>query len=185
MQRARVPTRIDSRLGRQIRRNPIGWGTYELSGDRGKIIFPPDQYSKNPIIWDLKEYSDNLSVRGDKYILLERCDGLRLQGTFRREGYQSLYPGSRQGITFTPDGQFADEGVFKAATVMVRQPVGNGYDFDDGAPGRGTYRIANYTIELAYSNRRTKRTSIFLKPGASKTNVREFYLNTYKFIRVQ
>ncbi len=110
---------------------------------------------------------------------------MRLEGTFRRADYKTLYAGSQQGITFTPDGRFSDEGVFKAAAVMVRQPVGNGYDFDDGAPGSGTYRIANYTLELTYSDRKVKRTSIFLEPGASKTGVREFYLNTYKFARVQ
>jgi hypothetical protein len=174
----------------EIRRNPVGWGSYQSSGGpdgHGKIVFlitDPEQ-EKEPIVWDLKEYPDHLQVNGDTYNRLEPCDGMKLEGTFRRADYKTLYAGSRQGITFTPDGRFSDEGVFKAAAVMVRQPVGNGYDFDDGAPGSGTYRIANYTLELTYSNGRVKRTSIFLEPGASKTGVREFYLNTYKFARVQ
>jgi len=174
----------------EIRRNPVGWGSYESSGGpggRGKIVFliTDPEYEKTPTIWDLKEYSDHLQVNGDSYNRLEPCDGMKLAGTFRREDYKSLYAGAQQGITFTADGKFADEGVFKAASVMVRNPVGSGEDFDDGAPGSGTYRIANYTLELSYSNGRVKRTSIFLEPGASKTGVREFYLNTYKFARVQ
>ena len=174
----------------EIRRNPVGWGSYQSSGGpdgHGKIVFliTDPEHEKEPIVWDLKEYPDHLQVNGDKYQLLERGDGMKLEGTFRRADYKTLYAGSQQGITFTSDGKFRDEGVFKAAAVMVRQPVGNGYDFDDGAPGSGTYRIANYTLELTYSNGRVKRTSIFLEPGASKTGVREFYLNTYKFARVQ
>jgi hypothetical protein len=168
-----------------IRRNPVGWGSYDLSGERGKITFTVTEPNEKPIIWDLKEYSDHLSVNGDTYNLLGRVDGLNLEGTFRRADYKSLSPGAQQGITFTPDGQFVDEGVFKAAGVMVRRPGSDADDFDDGAPGRGTYRIANYTLELTYANGVTKRTSLFLEPGAAKTGVREFYLNTYKFARVR
>lgn len=67
----------------------------------------------------------------------------------------------------------------------MRNPLNGSYDFDDGAPGSGTYRIANYTLQLTYSNQRVKRTSLFLDPGASKVGVREFYLNTWKFARVR
>ncbi|MGC2696412.1 MAG: hypothetical protein WA738_11540 [Candidatus Angelobacter sp.] len=171
----------------EIRRNPVGWGSYDLSGERGKITFiiTDPEHEKGPIIWDLKEYTDHLSVDGDTYTLLGPVDGLKLEGTFRREDYKSLYAGSRQGITFTPDGQFVDEGVLKAAAVMIRRPGTNASDFDDGAPGRGTYRISNYTLELKYSNGVTKRTSIFLEPGAPKSDVRKFYLNTYSFVRIQ
>ncbi len=167
----------------EIRWNPVGWGTYELRGDVGRIVFPPDQYSKEPIIWPFKAYPDRLVVRGDTYTLLDHCNDLRLAGTFRRADYQTTYA-ARQGITFTPDGKFTDEGVFAAAGVMVRKP-GGGYDFDDGAPGSGTYRIANYTIELTYANGRVKRTSFYIEPGTARDNVREFYLNTWKFARVQ
>lgn len=169
--------------GVEIRINPVGWGTYRMTGDVGRIVFPPDEYSRNPIVWAFKEYSDHLKLRGDDYYLLDRCDGLKLQGTFRRSDYKTTYS-ARQGITFTLDGRFADEGVLAAAGVMVRNPAGN-YDFDDGAPGRGTYRIANYTLELSYSNGRVKRTNFLLDPEMQKTAVTEFFLNTWKFRRVQ
>jgi hypothetical protein len=167
----------------EIRINPIGWGTYEINGDAGKIVFPPDAYSRNSIVWTFKEYSDHLKLRGDDYYLLDRCNGLRLAGTFRRGDYQTTYA-ARQGITFKADGSFVDEGVFKAAGVMVRNAAGN-YDFDDGAPGSGTYRIANYSLELTYSNGRVKRTSFLLDPEMPKSDVTEFFLNTWKFRRVR
>lgn len=167
----------------EIRINPVGWGTYEMRGNAGRIVFPPGEYSKNEIVWTFKEYPDRLVIRGDEYHLLDRCNDLRLQGTFRRSDYQTTYS-ARQGITFTSDGKFVDEGAFKAAGVMVRNAAGNS-DFDDGAPGRGAYHIADYTLELTYSNGRVKRTSFLIEPGTDKTNVREFYLNTWKFTKTR
>jgi hypothetical protein len=67
----------------------------------------------------------------------------------------------------------------------VRNPINGNYEFDDGAPGRGTYRIANNTLELNYSNGRTKRTSFLLDPEKSKADVAQFQLNTYTFARTQ
>ena len=167
----------------EIRRDPVGWGAYEMNGSVGRIVFPPTEYSREAIVWPIREYPDRLLVNGNEYHLLDKCDDLRLQGTFRRADYKTTY-GARQGIAFTPDGRFVDEGAFKAAGVMVRNRSG-GDDFDDGAPGNGTYRIANYTLELTYSNGRVKRTSFYIEPGTPKTGVREFYLNTWRFARVQ
>lgn len=167
----------------EIRIDPVGWGTYAMNGEMGRIVFPPDEYSKNSIVWAFKEYSDHLKLTGEDYYLLDRCNGLKLEGTFRRSDYKTP-DAPREGIKFTPDGRFADEGVLKAAGVMVRDAAGNS-DFDDGAPGRGTYRIANYTLELTYSNGRVKRTSFLLDPEMPKKAVTEFFLNTWKFRRVQ
>lgn len=168
-----------------MRRSPVGWGTYEMSGEVGRVTFlKTDPSEKQPIVWAIREISGGLEVHGDKYYPMERCDGLKLQGTFRRADYRTLSMGAQQGITFFPDGRFVDEGVFKAAFVMVRNPISGHDDFDDGASGRGTYRIANFTLELNYSNGRTKRTSFFIEPGKPKTDVSEFKLNTYTFARV-
>jgi hypothetical protein len=171
----------------ELRKDPVGWGNYQISGDRAKAIFLRTQGDSEPYSWDLSLRPDGFVARGDTriqfyhevvYKLLDRCDRLRLEGVFRREDYQTPYSPT-QGIAFTPDGRFQDEGVFKAAQVL------HGTEWDDGVPGRGTYRIANYTVELAYSDGRNKRTFFFLAPGASKTAVREIYINTWKFIRVQ
>lgn len=170
----------------EMRRNPVGWGTYAFQGEIGKVTFlkvlPTDRES---IVWMLRDISGGVEVHGDKYYPVDPCDGVKLQGTFRRADYQTLSAGARQGITLSPDGRFVDEGVFKAAFVMVRNPVSGNYDFDDGAAGNGTYRIANNTLELNYSNGRTKRTSFMIEPNKSKTDVASFQLNTYTFARMQ
>jgi hypothetical protein len=170
----------------EIRRNPVGWGAYEMSGEVGRITFlKTDPTEKEPIVWAMREISGGVEVHGDKYYPMDPCNGLTLQGTFRRADYKTLSAGAQQGITFSRDGRFIDEGVLKAAFVMVRSPISGHYDFDDGAPGRGTYRIANNTLELNYSNGRTKRTSFLIDPGKSKTDVPQFLLNTYSFARTQ
>jgi hypothetical protein len=169
----------------EIARNPVGWGTYRMAGAWGEITFAKtDPSDTEALVWKIKEYEDRLLVDGDAYYRLEPCNGLKLEGTFRREDYRTT-PTAAQGITFAPDGRFVDEGAFQAAGVLVRSPSGSGDDFDDGVPGRGAYRIANYTIELRYSDGRVKRTSLFMEPGARQTDVREFFLNTWKFIRVR
>ena len=40
----------------------------------------------------------------------------------------------------------------------------------------------NYTLTLLYSDGRVKRVTFYLDPGAWKTDVREFYISTWKFI---
>jgi hypothetical protein len=171
---------------KEIRRNPVGWGTYEMSGGVGRITFlKTEPTEREPIVWVMREISGGVEIRGDKYYPMEPCNGLTLQGTFRRADYKTLFAGAQQGITFFRDGRFIDEGVLKAASVMVRNPINGNYEFDDGAPGRGTYRIANNTLELNYSNGRTKRTSFLRDPERSKADVTQFQLNTYTFARTQ
>ena len=170
----------------EMRRDPVGWGTYAMEGEIGKVTFlKVDPHDRESIVWALREIAGGVEVHGDKYYPMDPCDGMKLQGTFRRSDYQTLSAGAQQGIKFFPDGRFVDEGVLKAAFVMVRNPVSGNYDFDDGAPGNGTYHVGNNTLELNYSNGRTKRTSFMIDPGRSKTDVSSFQLNTYTFARVQ
>jgi hypothetical protein len=119
-----------------VQRNPGGWANYDRAA--GKIVFPitGPAPQKGLTIWDLKEYPDHIEVDGAKFTLLDGCDGLRLAGAFRREGYQQLYGEGQKGIAFTPDGHFVDEGAFRAAGGLVHRPVGTATDFDDGRPGR-------------------------------------------------
>jgi len=108
-------------------------------------------------------------------------DDVKLSGTFRRADYKTLFASAQQGITFTPDGRFKDEGIFKAAFVQYR--TNNGYVFDDGAPGTGTYRIKHYSLELTYDNGRTKRAVFYIDPGKASGDVSTFWFNEYLFAR--
>ena len=67
----------------------------------------------------------------------------------------------KQGISFMPDGHFADDGVMKAAPVVHRMPV---------AITRFTFHVGHYTLTLLYSDGRVKRVTFYLDPGAWKTD---------------
>lgn len=190
-------------VDREIRRDSVGWGTYQFLGGRGRATFyrTPDEKSNAPLtFWGLQLHLDgSLVVTGDTrseytrdsgipYTLLDRNDGLRLEGTFLRQDYKTFPRESRipaDSVTFTPDGRFVDKGLMDAASVMWPDASGRHMNFDDGVPGTGTYRIANYTLELRYSDGRVKPVFFYLEPRTPKSSVREIYVNTYKFVRVK
>jgi hypothetical protein len=167
----------------EIRLHVTGWGTYAMDGENGKITFARASiYDQTTITWDIHEYPDRLEIHGDTYKKMESGDGVKLSGTFRRADYQTLSAGARQGITFTADGRFTDEGIFKAAFVQYR--TSKGYEFDNGAPGTGTYRIKHYSLELTYDNGLSKRAVFCIDPGKAGGDVSSFWFSEYLFARV-
>ena len=187
-------------IDREIQREPPGWGTYEFSANRGRAIFFRQPGEEGPpTMWGLLLRADRgvvvigdtrseyTSESGILYTLLDRCDGLRLEGTFLRSDFRTFDPWvpgiPSEAVTFTRDGRFVDRGFVDATGVLWRTPDG-GFAEDDKVPGTGIYRIANYTLELRYSDGRVKPLFFYLEPGTSKAGVREFYANTWKFVRV-
>jgi hypothetical protein len=154
----------------EIRFHSTGWGTYTTDGTTGQITFGPT------IVWNFHVYPDRVEIHGDRYQKLESGDGVKLAGTFRRADAKTV-AAAQQGITFMPNGRFKDEGIFKAAFVQHR--TSHGYEFDDGAPGTGTYRVRHYSLELTYDNGRSKRAVFYLDPNNSG-----FWFNEYRFARV-
>jgi hypothetical protein len=69
--------------------------------------------------------------------------------------------------------------------VVVQYRTTRGYEFDDGAPGTGTYRVKHYSLELTYDNGHTKRAVFYIDPGKASGDVTAFWFNEYLFARVQ
>lgn len=167
----------------EIKFHSTGWGTYTMDGDSGQITLARANVADQAITWSIHAYPEQLEIHGDRYQKMESGDGVRLNGTFRRADYKTLFASAQQGITFTPDGRFKDEGIFKAAFVQNRTERGS--EFDDGAPGTGTYRVKHYSLELAYDNGRSKRAVFYLDPSNSRGgDVALFWFNEYLFARV-
>jgi hypothetical protein len=117
---------------------------------------------------------------GGNFTRLDPCEGLKLQGVFRPSDYAQPYS-SRQGIAFSADGSFVDEGILKAAGVLT--PNGRGRDdWDDGKPGRGHYRFGNYTLELSFSDGRIKRAFVFCETPNTGSAAKYFYVAGTKFV---
>lgn len=172
--------------------SPLFWGTYTVSGNQATVVMPISlPYRTKPEVRHFTVCQGGLMINsGDckpdplfSSFRLDGGDGSTLRGTFRRQDYR-MPNGPKQGIAFAPDGRFADDGVMKAAPAVHRDARGI-YTFDDGVAGRGTFRVGHYTLTLMYSDGRVKRMTFYLDPGASKTDVREFYISTWKFVRVE
>lgn len=182
---------MDNDDSMDMRLSPLFWGTYTLTGSEATVVFPISMPYRTKV--DVSHFTicqggymiNSHGCNVDPILSafrLESGDGVALQGTFRRPDYNAQN-GPKQGIAFTADGRFADEGIAIAAPVVHRDARGN-YKFDDGRPGRGTYHVGHYTLTLSYSDGRVRRETFYLQPGASKTDVREFFISTFRFIRV-
>lgn len=83
----------------------------------------------------------------------ESCDGLKLSGTYRLgEKPERFAPKPIPTIRFTPDGEFAEDGVVKI--VEPRREDEKGRLVESRAPGggQGKYTIGKNTLELEYQN---------------------------------
>lgn len=129
------------------RSDPDDWGTYTIRNGAIHVLRGP---SKTPyvITRDGERLNNPPSLGKGTFRPVPNVDGLRLEGTYRRDA-------SEPALTFTADGKFRDGGVFRFFGTLVR-PDGSHYQ-DDGIPGSGTYRIEQNTLELRYTDGRLKR----------------------------
>lgn len=165
------------------------WGIYQFSGAGGRIQFASAIGGQQLVsglrgeIWNVVEYPDHLVANGETYIQLPCPPGLRLNGTFKPYGDVN-----QRGITFTPDGQFNDEGIFDTGTSMAVGMVGGGvamaYGFSAPKAGRGVYSISNYGLNLRYASSVNPVPVFFVEPGSSPNDVRTIYISNVKYQRV-
>lgn len=147
---------------------PDDWGTYEIRNGSIHILRGP---TKEPyVITRSGERLNNPPSLGKgSFRPVPSADGLKLEGTYRRDK-------SEPAISFTKDGGFRDEGVFRYFGDLAR-PNGTTYQ-DDGRGGSGNYLIEQNTLELRYSDGRIKRHAFMTFPEnlAKKSAVDNFIL---------
>jgi len=120
-------------------RNQPAWssvGQYRVNGNRVEIEWQRPAADH----WSVTRNDSGADPQTDHYIPICRCNGARFSGTY-------LY--GRNSVQFLPDGRFVDYGALDfMQTLMGNRGI-----------GRGTYRIQNYTIYLAYDDGRQLRKS--------------------------
>jgi hypothetical protein len=120
-------------------RNQPAWssvGQYRVNGNRVEIQWQRPAADH----WSVTRDDSGADPQTDHYIPICRCNGARFSGTY-------LY--GRNSVQFLPDGRFVDYGALDfMQTLMGNRGI-----------GRGTYRIQNYTIYLAYDDGRQLRKS--------------------------
>lgn len=134
--------------------DPNDWGTYEIKNGAIHILRGP---TREPyVITRTGERLNNPPSLGTgTFRPVPSADGLKLDGNYRRDR-------SEPAISFTKDGGFRDEGVFRYFGDLAR-PDGTGYQ-DDGRGGTGTYIIEQNTLELRYTDGRVKRHAFMAFP---------------------
>lgn len=168
------------------------WGLYSMSGNEGVVSFASPTAAGRQLVtrrfagdaWRIQEYPDRLDINGSSYIILDSGPiGMKLQGTYKPYGDKT-----QRGITFTPDGEFVDEGIMKAGATAIGIGGGGlaiGYAFNSPGPGRGTYHVSNYTLHLQYVNSQAPGVLFWIGPESSRNDPRTIYIDKVKFQRVQ
>lgn len=153
---------------------PDEWGTYRIDGNRVMVsigngleyvfLISGEKLSLQP-------HPGSSSAR--TYSKLATADDLKLTGRFRRFAEDPA-------ITFSENGTFRDEGIFRNFGTMGR-PDGSTYQAD-GRGGNGEYFIGQNTIELRYSDGRVIRAAFTALPSdLAKRPVTGFRINYETF----
>lgn len=136
---------FDEDVARRAR--PDDWGTYEIKGNEIHVLRGPAQ-KKYVITRNGDRLNNPPSLGKGSFRPIPNCDGLRLEGNYRRHE-------SEPAINFTSDGKFREGGIFRNFGTRGRLD-GSTYQ-DDGVGGSGTYIIEQNTLELQYTDGRVKR----------------------------
>ncbi|HZI53420.1 MAG TPA: hypothetical protein VFD56_06950, partial [Chitinophagaceae bacterium] len=126
---------------------PNDCGTYEIKNSEIHILRGP-QKTKYIITRNGDCLNKPPSLGKGSFRPLPSCDGLRLEGNYRRHE-------SEPTISFTKDGRFTDDGIFRFFGSIGR--LDGSSKTDDGIGGSGSYLIEQNTLELKYSDGRMKR----------------------------
>jgi hypothetical protein len=159
--------------------NALWCCTYTLKGDDGMIT-----WGTGGTTVGFRRNGRTLLIgrTSDAYEPLEPCDGLRLEGTFKREDWQDANS-PKEGITLSREGTFVDEG-FLAGAISSWWWADRGLVEATFAPGRGTYRLANNSLVLLYADGRRVRANFHLENRMAKENVAGFLISARRFVKV-
>jgi hypothetical protein len=160
--------------------NELWCCTYKLEGDKGVIT-----WGTGGTTVPFRRAGKTLLIRSDTdvYELLDPGNGLPLEGTYRRYDWQEEYS-SKQGITFSRDGTFVDEG-FLGGAMTTWWWADRGLVDAKFPPGKGTYRVANTSLVLRYADGRKLRANFHLGDRVTKDDVTLFVVNTRRFVKVK
>ncbi len=148
------------------RTHPHDCGTYEVVADEIRILRGPSK-KKYVITKSGDKLINPPSLGKGSFRYIPHCDGLKLEGNYRRNE-------SEPAISFSKNGQFKDGGVFRYIGNISKLD-GTSYQ-DDGLAGTGTYQIGQNTLDLSYSDGRVKRFPFIALPDDLKEAVLKSFL---------
>jgi len=160
--------------------NDLWCCTYKLKGDEGIIAWGTGGTTVR-----FRRSGSTLLIARDTeaYELLDPCNSLVLEGTYRREDWQEEIS-SKKGIIFSRDGTFVDEG-FLSGAIASWWWSDRGLVDANFSSGSGTYRVAGNSLVLIYADGRKMRANFHLADQATKDEVRGFLISTRRFVRIK
>lgn len=118
------------------------WGTYTFSNGRGILKMP---YADIPLRMEGNTLIITANQTDHRFFKLPSVDGARFNGTYTMaEAY-----GKIPAISFTPDGQFTDNGAIRVLCHEYSDCINPALN-----PGIGTYAVKDYTITFTYTDGR-------------------------------
>lgn len=147
---------------------PNDCGIYEIKNGEIHILRGP-QKTEYIVTRNGDRLNNPPSLGKGSFRPVPSCDGLRLEGDYRRTK-------SEPTISFTKEGQFIDEGIFRFFGTIGR--LDGSSKTDDGMGGSGKYLIEQNTLELKYADGRVKRVAFEAFPEnlVDKPAVKSFLL---------
>ena len=145
------------------------WGSYRPTGaNAGFTTIGPNSSSSTVNTRTFQLTGDGRLVY-DKvtHARMRSCDGLRMNGAYRREDWQSLYCTVRSFIRSLRNSQFVEECVSSATALDPFDAEGR-HSKNDLRGGSGVYVIRQYTLTLIRSDGRGKNLSFHIEPGVSE-----------------
>jgi hypothetical protein len=160
--------------------NALWCCTYKLKGDDGTIT-----WGTGGTTVGFRRTGRALLIARDSdvYEPLAPCNGLTLEGTYRREDWQDEFS-PKKSIIFSRDGAFVDEG-FLGGAISTWWLADRGFAEASFPPGHGTYRVVSNSLVLFYADGRKVRANFHLADGAAKDNVTGFLVSTRRFVKVK
>jgi hypothetical protein len=133
------------------------WGSWKIEGNAGQMQRPGERFATKIAVLN----AGQIKLDSDLYTRSTDVTGLRLDGAWTSYAnpdapeLERLPVGARPVIHFSRDGRFTDDGLF--AAFIRSGSSAEAVRFD--APGAGSYRFSDFTLELHYTDGRVRRTA--------------------------
>lgn len=148
--------------------NSFNLGTYNFASNKGANTKFGSKYSDK---LELKK-PNQLEIDGTVYMKCVSVNAQKLNGSFttwanpNEPDLLNQPKGNRSVITFTTDGKFVDEGIYRVSL----KDYNKGDDYN--APGSGIYELKDYSIILKFNDGRVKQEAFTIPFGNNTSSTK-------------
>ncbi len=146
-------------FGAELKRARDQCGRYRVLGNQLRITW------SDGTVEDGERSGADLRIGGWSYVRAADADNASLEGVYHVD--RGTY-----AIQFAPDGRFRENGILSSVS----------YSLPNKAPGAGTYRIRQHTLELHYTDGRVIPVSFYTFADDAGPRPKLIHLNSVDFV---